>query len=73
MKYVLVELQTMEGGAVANIVTAYDAENTAKSAYHSVMAAAAVSALPVHSAVLMDNYGRIIMSGSYPDAPQEEA
>ena len=71
MKYVLIELQTMDNGAVANIVTVYENELAAKSAYYSVMTAAALSNLPVHSAILMDNYGIVIMNGSFPDRPQE--
>lgn len=55
--YIVIELQTAKSGAVANLVTQYASEAEAQSKYHSVLAAAAVSDLPVHGAVLMTNSG----------------
>lgn len=57
MTYIVIELQTMKDGSVANLVTQHAAEDEAQSKYHSVLAAAAVSDLPVHGAVLMTNSG----------------
>ena len=55
--YIVIELQTAKSGAVANLVTQHASEAEAQSKYHSVLAAAAVSDLPVHGAVLMTNSG----------------
>ena len=65
MKWLVIEIQTMANGTVANLVTAHDTEKLAESKWHTVMAAAAVSGLPAHSAVLLDNFGNVVLSGSY--------
>lgn len=59
-KYIVIELQTLSGGSVANIVTAHDTINEAQSKYHGVLAAAAISNIPVHAAVLLDNHGMVL-------------
>lgn len=65
MKYVLIELQTNPNGAVGNLVTAYDALQQAESAWHSVLAAAAISALPAHAAILVNSDGEVVESRCY--------
>lgn len=57
MTYIVIELQTMKDGSVANLVTQHATEDEAQSKYHTILAAAAVSELPVHGAVLMTNSG----------------
>ena len=57
MAFIVVELQKLADGNVANIVTQKDTENEAYSHYHSVLAAAAVSELPCHSAVILSDEG----------------
>ena len=64
-KYLVIEIQTNEGGAVGNFVFAFDTWNEAQSKYHSVLAAAAVSGLPVHAAMLVDNHGGLLESMAY--------
>lgn len=64
-KYILIELQTNKDGTVGNIVTAYDNLDQAESAWHSVLAAAAISTLPVHAAVLLNNSGEVVESRHY--------
>lgn len=56
-KYIVIELQTAADGTVANIVTAYDTQLQAESAYHSILAAAAVSSVPSHAAVMLGSDG----------------
>ena len=65
MKYIVVELQTAPDESVANLVTSHDDRNAAESKYHQVLAAAAVSQLPVHAAVLMSSDGGFIAAQSY--------
>ena len=57
MKYLILELQTNADGTVGTIITQKDTLNEAQSTYYSILAAAALSALPVHAAVLMTNEG----------------
>jgi hypothetical protein len=63
--YIVVEVQTNDAGKVATIVTAYDDYWTAQQKYHTILAAASVSALPVHTAVILSPYGDIIDKKCY--------
>ena len=65
MKYIVIELQTNSDGTVGNIVTAYDSRDEAESHYHTVLAAAALSTLPTHAAVLMASDGGYIDAKCY--------
>ena len=60
--YLVIELQTINESQVANNVWSYSDEqgNVAESKYHDVLRAAAVSALPWHSAVIIDEQGRTV-------------
>lgn len=64
-KYVVLEIQTMDGGQVACLATPYDNQMQAESSYHSVLAAAALSSLPRHAAVLMTSDGSVQASQYY--------
>lgn len=61
MKYVVIELQD-KGSQVANIVTAFDSVYQAEQKYHQTLAAAAVSDIPCHSAVMVNSEGGFIKS-----------
>lgn len=63
--YIVIELQTINDSQVANIVNAYTEQKVAEQKYHTGLAAAAVSALPCHAAVMMDEKGRMIKSEYY--------
>ena len=65
MLYIVIELQTINDSQVANIVNAYTEQAVAEQKYHSILAAAAVSALPCHVAVMLDEKGRMIKSEFY--------
>lgn len=60
MKYLVIEIQTKTDGTVGNIVSSFDTENEAWSKYHDILHYAAVSTLPLHSAVLLTNDGNLI-------------
>lgn len=71
--YIVIELQTNAEGPVGNFVWSYADKNEAFSKYHTVLAAAAVSALPVHSCVILRNDGLQIAAQSYEHgAPEVE-
>lgn len=64
-KYIVIEIQTMADGTVANVTTAYDSQNAAESAYHTILAAAAVSELPCHAAIVVSSEGFPLMHQCY--------
>lgn len=55
--YIVIELQKDAKGAVSNIVTSYDTLAKAESHYYSILASAAVSNVPVHSAIIVSEEG----------------
>lgn len=57
--YLVIEIQTLENGEVANLITAHENEREANSKYHTILAAAAISNLPAHAAVIMTNEGYV--------------
>ena len=63
--YVVIELQTYSDGTIGNIVQTAPTINQAQSIYHTVLAAAAISNVPVHAASLLDNEGMQIASECY--------
>lgn len=63
--YIVIELQTDANGHVGNIVTTYDNLPQAESKFYTICAAAALSNIPVHSAVILDNTGMAIANRSF--------
>lgn len=55
--YIVIELQKNAEGHVSNIVTEYANIDKAESKYHSILASAAVSNVPVHSAIIVSEEG----------------
>ncbi len=64
MVYLVIEIQSTNDTA-ANIVNSYDVRSDAESKYHSILAAAAVSEVPVHTAVLITDTGKTLKNESY--------
>lgn len=63
MAFIVSELQTAETTAVLNFV--FTDRLQAEQKFHEVLAYAAVSTLPVHSAVMMTEEGVVIKRESY--------
>lgn len=63
--YIVIELQTNSDGTFGNFVWAFESKDAAFSKYHSVLASAAVSTLPVHACVILQNNGLQIASQRY--------
>ncbi len=57
MKYLILEIQTNADGTIGTLITQKDDLNEAMSTYYTILAAAAISSLPLHAAVLMTNEG----------------
>ena len=55
--YIVIELQKDAKGVVSNIVTSYENLAEAESKYYSILASAAVSKVPVHSAIIVSEEG----------------
>jgi hypothetical protein len=55
--YIVIELQRNDQGVVSNIVTAFDTLAEAESKYYTILAAAAISKVPVHSAIIVSEEG----------------
>ena len=53
-EYIVIEMQTNENGVTSVIPLAYEDLNLARQKYHTILAAAAVSTLPVHGAVILN-------------------
>jgi len=65
MKYLVIEIQTNADGTVGNLVYSYDDRNEAESKYHAVLAAAAISALPMHTCDLIQADGGLLARQCY--------
>ena len=64
-EYIVIEIQTNDADKVAHLVTTEPDYWTAQQKYHTILAAAAVSTLPVHTAVILSPYGDVIDKKSY--------
>ena len=58
--FVVMEIQ--KSSTLTTLVTSYDTINEAENKYHTVLAYAAISNIPKHSAVLIDENGEFIKS-----------
>lgn len=69
MQYIIVEIQTMKNGETETTAVVppvvYDNYNQAEAKFHTVLAAAAVSEVSIHSCVLMNNVGDILRTERY--------
>lgn len=65
MKYLVIEIQTNADGKVSNLDFAFDSRLEAESKYHSVLASAAVSTIPMHTCDLIQADGILLARQSY--------
>ena len=56
--FIVIEIQKNNEGQIATLVNAYSDHNTAEQKYHTILAAAAVSGLPSHAAVMLLENGQ---------------
>ena len=62
---IILEIQHSNDGTNATLVNSYTDQSVAEQKYHTVLAAAAVSAVDVHSALMMDDTGNRIKGETY--------
>jgi len=72
MTYVIVELQTTSGTTAVVTPATYTDRNAAESAYHTALAAAAISAVEEHAVAMLAQDGRIVRSECYKHYQEEE-
>lgn len=70
--YLVIEIQKMNGGQLAHLVTTHEEQPEAEQKFHAVLSAAAVSAVDVHSAVMLDDTGERIKGETYYHGHAEE-
>lgn len=63
--FIVIEIQTNSDGTVGNFVWQYSSLPEAESKYHTVLAAAAISALPKHACVLLNEEGVLFRTQCY--------
>ena len=74
MKYVIIELQKFADGTVAvPPINTADTYLAARSTFHSICAVAAISTVPVHTVVLLNEVGQELglESFNHTDTPAE--
>ena len=72
MKYLVIEIQKFDGGTMSTISFSYDDINEAEAKYHSILSTAAISSVPIHSAVLLNETGYHIKHESFNHMPPPE-
>lgn len=71
--YIVIELQTTNGVTAVVPPTAYADLSTAYQKYYTILAAAAVSSVSVHSAVILNERGELVRTESFEHAVEEPA
>lgn len=61
--FIVIEIQKTD--KISTLVYAFDNRNDAESKYYSILAVAAVSKVPMHSAVILTDSGKELMHNSY--------
>lgn len=67
--YIVIEIQTDKTSAV--LATAYADRFDAESKYHTILASAAKSSVPIHSASMLTEDGMLIKNDSYNHREEE--
>ena len=70
--FIVLETQTNIDGTVGIIPTAYVDQNEAKSKYHTVLASAAISSIPRHTAFILTDDGYVIQSECFKHEVEEQ-
>ena len=61
--FIVIEIQ--KTNKIATLVYSYEDRNAAESKYYTILSAAAISKVPVHSATLLTDTGKELMHASY--------
>ena len=69
--YILQEIQTNNGASALLPAITKSNKQEAESAWHSIMAAAAISSVQVHTVLMYDEHGNIELRGFYEHNSEE--
>lgn len=72
MKYLVIEIQKFDTGAMATPSYAFDNINSALAKYYDILSKAAKSTLYIHSAVLLNETGAYLRSEYFDHTPAPE-
>lgn len=61
----IIVMEIQKDAAVATVVTTHETRNDAENKYHTILAYAAVSSVPQHSAVMLNDNGSYIKSETF--------
>ena len=73
MKIIVTEIQKFADGGMSTPSYAFDSQQSAEAKYHAILAGAAVSALPVHAAIMFSEEGFPLKHECYKHETQETA
>lgn len=75
MNYIVIEIQKDKSDKIATLVTTHADIQDARAKYHTVLAAAAKSGLPLHGALILEENGAQVARECYEIEPEpnEEA
>lgn len=66
MKYIVIELQKItEDTDISTLVNSKNSLEEAESTYYSILAAAAISEIPIHGAIIIDEKGNPLKNNCY--------
>ena len=61
----IIVMEIQKDATVTTVVTTHETRNDAENKYHTILAYAAVSSVPQHSAVMLEDDGLFIKSESF--------
>ena len=70
---ILQEIQTTGENTALVPAQTFASRNEAEQAYHTALAAAAVSNVTVHAVVMLDEHGNVVRREAYTHTPEAEA
>lgn len=70
--YLVIEMQKQANGSLTFLVDSYTDRQTAEQKYHTILSYAAVSTLPLHTAVILSEEGTVIKKEFYKHSTEEE-
>jgi len=67
MNYIVMEYQTTDADVTSALTSVHSTREEAEQKYHTILAAAAVSGLKYHGALIMDAFGEVLKVEHYPE------
>lgn len=72
-KFITIELQTLVDGRVALLSWEFESIPEAESKYYTLLSIAALSDIPIHTVMIIDQFGTSLCSKSYTHSEPIEA